>query len=128
MSALHGTLGWLSVGAAIVVTFVALATWLLGTRRPVHALALATDIVVAVVTAAVFATLFLGGLLLITGVRPGNVAHVIIGVAALAALPVAMGLGIWADQGGGRTPRRYLWVSGGGLVLTILAILLTLTG
>jgi len=128
MSGVHGTLGWLAVGAAVIVTVTALSTWLLGTRRPARVVERMTDILVALVTALVFAALFVGGLLLMAGSRPSDMLHVVYGTAALATLPAAMALGIWFDQGRRRGPRRYLWVAAGGLVLAVLALLLTRSG
>jgi hypothetical protein len=128
MSALHGTLGWLTVAAAVVVTVVALATWYLESRSPVRALAVATNLIVAAVTVVIVATIFIGGLLLITGVRPDNVGHIVIGVAALAVVPAATGIGVLTDQDSGRPPRRSLWTAGGGAILVVLALLLTVTG
>jgi hypothetical protein len=128
MSGLHGTLGWLTVGAAVVVTVVAFATWLLQSRRPVRALAVATNLIVAAVTVVIVATIFVGGLLIITGTRPDDVGHIVIGVMALAVLPASLGLGALTDQDSDRPPRRSLWVAGGGVVLTVLALLLTVTG
>jgi hypothetical protein len=128
MSALHGTLGWLTVGAAVVVTIVAFATWFLESRRPVRALEVATNLIVAAVTVVIVATIFVGGLLLITGTRPDNVGHIVIGVVALAVLPASLGLGMLMDQDSGQPPRRCLWVAGGGVVLAVLGLLLTVTG
>lgn len=128
MSGVHGALGWLTVGAAAIVILAAVVTWLTWEHRVGHTLARLTDLVVAVVAVLVFAALFVGGLLLVTGVRPAQMLHVLFGVAALAVLPLAMGVGIWGEQGTGRSRRRYGWVAGGGVVLTVLALLLTQSG
>ena len=68
MSGLHGALGWLTVGAAVIVVLAAVVTWLTWERGVDRTLARLTDLVVAVVAVLVFAALFVGGLLLVTGV------------------------------------------------------------
>lgn len=128
MSGLHGALGLLAIGAAVIVVVAAVATWLAWERRVGRTLALLTDVLVIIVTVLVFAAVFVGGLLLITGLRPGQTGHLILGIAALAVLPVAMAVGIWAEQGTGRSQRRYAWLTGGGVVLAVLALLLAQSG
>jgi NADH:ubiquinone oxidoreductase subunit 6 (subunit J) len=128
MSGLHGALGWLTVGAAVFVVVAAAATHLTWDRRAGRALALLTDVLVMFVTVLVFAAIFLGGLLLITGSRPEQMLHVIYGVGALVMLPLALAVGIWGDRGGGRSRRRYAWVTGGAIVLVVLALLLSQSG
>jgi hypothetical protein len=128
MSGLHGALGWLTVGAALIVLVAAVATWLAWERPVGRTLARLSDLLVVSVPVLVFAALFVGGLLVITGLRPAQVLHVPFGVAALATLPVAMATGIWGEQGTGRGRRRYAWVTGAAAVLLVLALLLAQTG
>jgi hypothetical protein len=127
MSGVHGTLGWLALVAGMIVTLSALAAWYLGTRAAGRLLARVTDLLVVLVTALVLAAMFVGGLLLMTGLRPIDMLHVLYGIAAPAALPIAMGLGIW-DGGRGRRHRRHAWVAGGGVVLVVLSLLLAMSG
>lgn len=126
MSGAHGTLGWLTLGVAGVVALLALLAWLAGPGRLGRVLGLITTILVIVVTALVAVVLFLGGLLLMTGLRPQDVVHVLLGIAALATLPVSLAVGAWSDRG--ESQRRYLWVCGGSLLLMLLAFLLGQTG
>lgn len=128
MSGVHGALGWLTLWAAVAVALVALLAWATGQGRPGRILGRVT-VGVALVAAAVAATaLFLGGLLLLTGLRPADIIHVALGIVALAVLPAALLLATWLDRGGGGRPARYLWTAGGGLLLMLLAVLLILTG
>lgn len=128
MSGLHGTLGYLTVVAAVVVAVAAGATSIGIQRRWGQALARLTDILAAVVSVLVFSALFIGGLLLITGLRPMSAAHILLAVAALAAMPVAVGVGLWREHGAGRSPARYGWLAGGAAVTAVLGLLLAASG
>jgi hypothetical protein len=128
MTGLHGTLGYLTVVAAVVVAFAAGATSIGLERGWGPAVARLTDILAAVVTVLIFAALFIGGLLLITGLRPMSAAHILLAVAALAAMPVAVGVGLWREHGAGRSPARYGWLAGGAAVTAVLGLLLAASG
>ena len=128
MSGLHGTLGYLTVVAAVVVAVAAGATSIGLQRRWGQALARLTDILAAVVSVLVFSALFIGGLLLVTGLRPMSPAHILLAVAALAAMPVAVGVGLWREHGAGRSPARYGWLAGGAAVTAVLGLLLAASG
>ena len=128
MSGLHGTLGYLTIVAAIVVAVVAGTTSVGLQRRWGRSLARLTDILAIVVSALVLAALFIGGLLLITGLRPMSPAHILLAVAALAAMPVAAGVGLWREHGAGRGPARYGWLAGGAAVTAVLGLLLAASG
>lgn len=128
MSGLHGTLGYLTVVAAVVVAVAAGATSIGLQQRWGQALARLTDILAAVVSVLVFSALFIGGLLLITGLRPMSAAHILLAVAALAAMPVAVGVGLWREHGAGRSPARYGWLAGGAAVTAVLGLLLAASG
>jgi hypothetical protein len=128
MSGLHGTLGYLTVVAAVVVAVAAGATSIGLQGRWGQALARLTDILAVVVSVLVLAALFIGGLLLITGLRPMSPAHILLAVAALAAMPVAVGVGLWREHGAGRSPARYGWLAGGGAVTAVLGLLLAASG
>jgi hypothetical protein len=128
VSGLHGTLGYLTVVAALVVAVAAGATSIGLGRRWGQALARSTDILAAGVTVLVFAALFMGGLLLITGLRPMSPAHILLAVAALAAMPIAAGVGLWRERGAGRSPARYGWLAGGAAVTVVLGLLLAASG
>lgn len=128
MSGLHGTLGYLAVVAAVVVAVAAGTTSIGLHRRWGQALARLTDILAAGVAVLVLAALFVGGLLLITGLRPMSPAHILLAVAALAAMPVAAGVGLWREHGAGRGPARYGWLAGGAAVTAVLGLLLAASG
>ena len=128
MSGLHGTLGYLTVVAAVVVAVAAGATSIGLQGRWGQALARLTDILAVVVSVLVLAALFIGGLLLITGLRPMSPAHILLAVAALAAMPVAVGVGLWREHGAGRSPARYGWLARGGAVTAVLGLLLAASG
>ena len=128
MSGLHGTLGYLAVVAAVVVAVAAGTTSIGLQRRWGRALARITDILAAGVSVLVMAALFVGGLLLITGLRPMSAAHILLAVAALAAMPVAASVGLWREHGAGRGPARYGWLAGGAAVTAVLGLLLAASG
>ena len=128
MSGLHGTLGYLAVVAAVVVAVAAGTTSIGLQRRWGRALARITDILAAGVSVLVMAALFVGGLLLITGLRPMSPAHILLAVAALAAIPVAAGVGLWREHSAGRGPARYGWLAGGAAVTAVLGLLLAASG
>lgn len=128
LSGLHGILGHLTVGAAaLVVVLAGLASFALG-RSWGMALARLTDLLAVVLAVLVLAALFIGGLLLITGLRPSSPAHILLAVAALAAMPVAGGVALWREQGEGRGPRRYRWIAAGAIVTAVLGLLLAVSG
>jgi hypothetical protein len=128
MVGFHATLGWLAPGAGIVVTLAALATLILLPRPPSRVLAGLTVALAALVTALLLATMFAGGLLLITGLRPLDMLHVLIGIAAPAALPVALAMGWWRERQGGGLGARSRWIAAGGLAVVLLGTLLGRTG
>jgi hypothetical protein len=128
MSGLHGTLGYLTIVAAIVVAVAAGTTSVGLQRRWGRSLARLTDVLAIVVSALVLAALFIGGLLLITGLRPMSPAHILLAVAALTAVPVAAGVGLWREHGAGRGPARYGWLAGGAAVTAVLGLLLAASG
>jgi hypothetical protein len=128
MSGLHGTLGYLTVVAAVVVAVAAGATSIGLQQRWGQALARLTDILAVVVSVLVFAALFIGGLLLVTGLRPMSPAHILFAVAALAAMPIALAVGLWREHGAGRSPARYGWLAGGAAVTAVLGLLLAASG
>jgi hypothetical protein len=128
MSGLHGTLGFLAVVVAVVVAVAAGATSIGLERRWGPALARLTDMLAVVVSVLVFAALFIGGLLLITGLRPMSAAHILFAVAALAAMPVAAGAGLWRERGRGRDRARYGWLAGGAAATAVLGLLLAMSG
>jgi hypothetical protein len=76
----------------------------------------------------VLATIFIGGLLLITGSRPMTPVHMLLAIAALAALPVAFGAALWREHGTGRSRARAGWLAGGALITVLLGLLLAATG
>jgi hypothetical protein len=128
MSGLHGILGLLAVAAAVVVAIAAGVTsvGMAGPRG--RSLARLTEILAGAATVLVFVALFVGGLLLVSGLRPSSPVHLILAVAALLALPAAAGIGLWSEQGAGRSPLRYRWLAGGAVVTAVLALLLAMTG
>jgi hypothetical protein len=129
LSGLHGILGHLAVAAAALAAILAgLATLALAHRSWGVALARLTDLLAVVLAVLVLAALFIGGLLLITGLRPSSPAHIILAVAALAAMPLAGGVALWREQGEGRGPQRYLWIAGGAIVTGVLGLLLAVSG
>lgn len=128
MGGAHGLLGWLAAWAAMAVVIAAGAAHLTWGRPVWRGLALLADVLVVLVTVLVFAALFLGGLLLITGLQPDQPLHVFLGMAALATLPAAMAIGIWRDRGTGRSRQRDAWLMGGGVLLALLALLLVQSG
>jgi hypothetical protein len=135
MSGLHGTLGYLTVVAAVVVAVAAVVVAVAADATSIglergwgQALARLTDILAAVVSVLVLAALFIGGLLLITGLRPMSPAHILLAVAALAAMPAAVGVGLWREHGAGRSPARYGWLAGGAAVTAVLGLLLAASG
>jgi hypothetical protein len=128
MSGLHGALGYLTVAAAVVVAVAAGATSIGLQQRWGQALARLTDILAVVVSVLVFAALFIGGLLLVTGLRPMSPAHILFAVAALAAMPIALAVGLWREHGAGRSPARYGWLAGGAAVTAVLGLLLAASG
>lgn len=128
MSGVHGILGHLTVAvAAFVAVLAVLASVALG-RSWGAALARLTDLLAVVLAVLVLAALFIGGLLLITGLRPSSPAHILLAVAALAAMPVAGGVALWREQGEGRGPRRYRWIAGAAVVTGVLGLLLAVSG
>jgi hypothetical protein len=128
LSDLHGILGHLTVAAAILVAGLAGLASIALKRSWGLALARLTDLLAVMLAVLVLAALFIGGLLLVTGLRPSSPAHILLAVAALAALPVAGGVALWREQGEGRGPRRYRWVAGGAIVTAVLGLLLALSG
>jgi hypothetical protein len=128
LSGVHGILGHLTVAvAALVAVLAGLASVALGRSWGI-ALARLTDLLAVVLAVLVLVVLFIGGLLLITGLRPSSPAHILLAVAALAAMPVAGGVALWREQGEGRGPRRYHWIAGGALVTAVLGLLLAVSG
>jgi hypothetical protein len=128
LSGVHGILGHLTVAvAALVAVLAGLASVALGRSWGI-ALARLTDLLAVVLAVLVLVALFIGGLLLITGLRPSSPAHILLAVAALAAMPVAGGVALWREQGEGRGPRRYHWIAGGALVTAVLGLLLAVSG
>jgi hypothetical protein len=128
LSGFHGVLGHLTVALAVLVAVLSgLASIALG-RSWGLALARLTDLLAVVLAVLVLAAMFIGGLLLITGLRPSSPAHILLAVAALAAMPLAGGLALWREQGEGRSPRRYRWIAGGALVTGVLGLLLAVSG
>jgi hypothetical protein len=128
VSGAHGILGQATVVLAVIVAAVALGASMRLERGRGPTLARVADGLVIAVTVLVFVTLFIGGILLMTGLRPSSPVHILLAVAALAALPVAGGAGLWAEHGAGRQPQRYRWLAGGAAVTALLGILLALTG
>ena len=129
MSGVHGILGHLTVAvAALVAVLAGLASLDLGRRSWGVTLARLTDLLAVVLAVLVLAALFIGGLLLITGLRPSSPAHILLAVAALAAMPVAGGVALWREQGEGRGPQRYRWILGGAIVTSVLGLLLAVSG
>jgi hypothetical protein len=128
VSGLHGSLGYLAVIAAVVVAMLAALTSVTLERRAGHTLALLTDVLAIVAGLLVFGALFIGGLLIITGLRPDAAPHVVLAIAALAAMPVAAAVGLWSEQGTGRSRRRYRWLAGGAMVTAALGLALAATG
>lgn len=128
MSGFHGALGFLAVVAAVVVAVVAAVAWV-GHERPWGAAAARIAEILAVALGLiVLAAIFIGGLLLITGLRPSTPLHILLAVAALAAVPVAFGVALWREHGTGRTRARAGWLVGGSLVTALLGLLLAATG
>lgn len=128
MSDVHGILGHVTVAvAALAVVLAGLASVVLGHSRG-PAVARLADLLAVVLAVLVLAALFIGGLLLISGLRPSSPAHILLAVAALAAMPVAGGVALWREQGDGRGPRRYRWIAGGALVTAVLGLLLAVSG
>lgn len=128
MSGVHGILGHLTVAAAALVAVTAgLAAFPQG-RRWGPGLARITDLLAVVLTVLVLSALFIGGLLLMTGLRPSSPAHILLAVAALAAMPLAGGVGLWREQGEGRDALRYRWIAGGAIVTAVLGLLLAVSG
>jgi hypothetical protein len=128
MSGAHGALGWLALGAAVSVALLALAAWSTWGSQAGGLLGRFAEMVAAAATAVVFVALFVGGVLLTTGLRPASVLHLLLAFTALATLPAALALGIWAERGRGRGLQRYRWLAGGGLVTAMLSMLLAQTG
>ena len=91
MSGVHGILGYATVVAAVIVAVVALAAPVSLQRGRGPGLARLADGLAVAVTLLVVAALFVGGLLLITGLRPSSPTHVVLAVACLVALPLTGG-------------------------------------
>ncbi len=126
MSGVHGSLGWLTLATAAAVTLLALGASMAWGDRAGRVLGRLAEVVAVAATAIVFAALFVGGLMLMTGLRPTSMLHVLLAVAALATMPVALALGVWSERG--RGAQRYRWLAGGGLVMVALSVLLTQSG
>jgi hypothetical protein len=128
VSGAHGILGQATVVAAIIVAAVSMAAAMSLDRGRGPTLAHLADALAVVLTVLVFVTLFIGGLLLMTGLRPSSPVHILLAVAALAAVPIAGAAGLWFERGAGRRPQRDRWLAGGAAVTALLGILLALTG
>jgi hypothetical protein len=128
VSGAHGVLGLSTIVlAAVMAALGAAAARSLDRGRGPRPARLVDALAIAL-TVLVFVTLFIGGLLLVTGVRPSSPVHILLAVAALAAVPVAGGVGLWFERGAGRGSQRYRWLAGGAAVTALLGILLALTG
>ena len=128
MSGLHGALGFLTAVTAVVVALMAGLAWAGFDRRWGVAAARTAEVIGVVLVVLVLAALFIGGLLLITGLRPMTPAHILLAVAALAAVPIAEGAGLWREHGAGRSRARSGWLAGGALATALLGLLLAATG
>jgi hypothetical protein len=128
MSGFHGLVGQIALVLAIVLAIVATALFALGQRPMAVRLGRLVDIVAIAAIGAVVIALVIGPLLLITGLRPADMLHVVYGLAALAAVPIAWFVGVWRERGPGYHPSRYGWVAIGGFVLVGLTLRLIQTG
>ena len=128
MGDLHGSVASLVTPAAILVVLMALGAFLFGTRRPGRALARAVDLAVIGTAALIVVAMGAGALIFVAGERPQQILHLAYGVAALAALPASAALGVRAEQRGGRSGSRYLWIAFGAFALVGLTLRLTQTG
>jgi hypothetical protein len=128
VSGAHGVLGLSTIVLAAVMAALSAAAAMSLDRGRGPTLPRVADALAIALTVLVFVTLFIGGLLLMTGVRPSSPVHILLAVAALAAVPVAGGAGLWFERGAGRGPQRYRWLAGGAAVTALLGILLALTG
>ena len=128
MNQFHALLGGLvivvAIGAAILAG-VASVSMERGWGRLLGRLADLLAILLAVI---VGVALFVGGLLLITGSRPSSPLHVLLAIAALAAMPAAAGAGYWREQAGPGGRQRHRWLAGGAIVTAVLGLLLAATG
>jgi hypothetical protein len=115
-------------GEWVLVTLLALAASLAWRGRTGAVLGRSAEAVSVATAVVVFAALFLGGLLLMTGLRPASMLHLLVAFAALATRPAALVLGVWSERGRGRGAQRYRWLAGGGLVMVAWSLLLTQTG
>ena len=128
MGDLHGSVATLVMPVAILVTFLSIGAFLFGTRRPGRALARLVDLAVIGAVALIVVTMFAGGLIFIGGQQPQQILHLAYGVAALAAVPASAALGVRAEQRGGRSGSRYLWIAFGAFALVGLTLRLSQTG
>jgi hypothetical protein len=128
LSGFHGTLGFLVIVVAVVVAAAAGIAWAVHERRWGTAAARIAEILAFTLGVLVLAAIFIGGLLLITGSRPMTPLHILLAVAALAAVPVAFGVALWRERGTGRSRARAGWLAGGALGTVLLGLLLAATG
>jgi hypothetical protein len=125
---LHGLLGGLVVAVAIGAAILAGVASVSIERDRGRRVGRLADLLAIVLAVLVLAAIVVGGLLLITGVRPSSPIHVLLALVALAAMPVAGGLGYWLDRDAVRGPARYRWLAGGATATVALGLLLALTG
>ena len=128
MGDLHGSVASLVTPAAFLVSLLAFGAFVSGARRLGWALARVVDLAVIGAVALIVVEMVAGALIFIGGERPQQILHLAYGVAALAALPVSAALGVRADQRGGRSGSRYLWIAFGAFALVGLTLRLTQTG
>jgi len=128
MGDLHGSLGSLVMPVAIFVAAVSFGAFLFGARRPGRALARLVDLSVIGAVALIVLAMVAGALIFIVGERPQQILHLAYGLAALAALPASAAMGVRAEQRGGRSRSRYLWIAFGAFALVGLGLRLVQTG
>jgi hypothetical protein len=128
VSGLHAALGFLTLVTAVGAAMTAGLAWAGFERRWGVGAARTAEVIALILGLLVLAALFIGGLLLITGLRPMTSAHILLAVAALAAVPIAAGTGLWREHGAGRSRARSGWLAGGALVTALLGLLLAATG
>jgi len=128
MGDLHGSLGSLVMPVAILVSVMSFGAFLFRTRRLGRALARIVDLAVIGTAALIVVAMGAGALIFIGGQQPQQILHLAYGVAALAAVPASAALGVRAEQRGGRSGSRYLWIAFGAFALVGLTLRLTQTG
>jgi predicted permease len=125
---LHQTLGRIALGAAVVLAVMAIGTAVAQGRRSGPWFGVITEWAAVGLWLLVLVNLAAGALLLVGGDRPEDGLHLLYAGVALAVLPLAAALGVRSERGRGPGRARYLWMTGGALVLAVVIVRLLQTG